>query len=91
MGLEGESSMEPEDRVAGPRRRKGMQQGRTGWERSWDRCGGGKKTDLGRRQDRLENGARRMVWARPGERNGIDLERERDRNWEEEQALGKKQ
>lgn len=74
MGLEGESRMEPEDRVTGPGQSEGIQHGRTGWEKRCDRCRGRKKTDLGRRQDRLGKDTRWMFrpdlekgWDRPGE------------------------
>lgn len=51
MGVEGESRMEPEDRVTGRGQSEGMQQGRTGWEKRCEDLGK-EKIDLGRRQDR---------------------------------------
>lgn len=85
MGGEGESRMEPEDRVTGRGQGEGMQQGRAGWERRCDRSGEG-KTDLGGRQDRQTGETQDgwLIW-----RKGWD--RERDRNREEEQGLGKRQ
>lgn len=71
MGVEGESRMEPEDRVTGRGQSEGMQQGRTGWEKRCDRSGE-RKDRSGREAGQI--GERqggwliwRKGWDRPGE------------------------